>query len=148
MAIKLKGIKKIALTVVIESKAGPVQEKEILIFSYLAGNGPALWWIKEDGDKVYRNIIIQALSRPNSFVKQAAVVAFGEFSTNEDLPDVKQMLKDVDGMVRTAAVRVFGKLGTHEDLPDVKQMLKDTDSNVKQAAVKVFGKLEFLQIVH
>ena len=34
-----------------------IQEKELLIFSYLARNGPALWWIKEDGKEGYEKAL-------------------------------------------------------------------------------------------
>ena len=118
-----------------------LQEKEILIFSNLAGNGPALYWIKEDGGKIYRNIILKALSSPISNVKRAAVEVYKKLGTHDDLPDLKQMLKDTDSDVRRAAVELYEKLGTHDDLPDLRQMLKDTDSNVRLITVLVYEKL-------
>ena len=118
-----------------------LKEKELLIFSYLARNGPALWWIMEDGDKVYRNIIIKALSSSILDVRQTALAAFEKLGTYDDLPNVKQMLNDTDSHVREAALAAFEKLGTHDDLPDVKQMLNDTDSHVREAALAAFEKL-------
>jgi hypothetical protein len=33
-----------------------IQEKELLMYTYLAGNGPAWWWFREDKD--VRNLLI------------------------------------------------------------------------------------------
>ncbi len=96
-----------------------IQEKELLIFSYLAENGPALWWIKEDGKKVYQNIIQKALSSPISSVRGAAVAVYEKSVTHEDLPDVKSMFNDPDKDVRQAAVAVYEKLGKESDLMDI-----------------------------
>ncbi|NJD53561.1 MAG: HEAT repeat domain-containing protein [Candidatus Methanoperedens sp.] len=113
------------------------QEKELLMYSYLARNGPAWWWFREDKD-VLRTFIKKGLSNRSGKVRSASVVLFEKLGTQDDLEIIKNMLMDNDSNVRSAAVSAIGKFGTHDDLEIVKNMLKDNDSNVRSAAVSVF----------
>ncbi len=117
-----------------------IQEKELLMFSYLAGNGPVWWWFREDKE-VIRSIIKKALSSSFPDVRKAAVKEFKKLGTHDDLPVIKEMLKDGNPEVRLAAIRVIENLGTHDDLPVIKEMLKDSFTNVRAAAATVIGKL-------
>jgi hypothetical protein len=99
------------------------QEMELLIYSYLAGNGPAWWWFREDKD-VLRTFIKKGLSNRSSKVRSAAVVLFEKLGMHDDLEIIKKMLKDDNSNVRRAAVSAFEKLGTHNDLEIIKNMVK------------------------
>ena len=74
-------------------------------------------------------------------VRAAAVNAFAELGSREDLPLVKELLNDNDRNVRAAAVNAFAELGSREDLPFVKEILKDVYWDVRAAAVNAFAKL-------
>ena len=123
-----------------ESINPSIQEKEMLIYSYLAGNGPAWWWFREDKD-VLRTFIKKGLSNRSEKVRRAALLVFVKLVAHDDLPTVREMLKDPDSYVREAALSAFVKLGTHDNLPSIKEMLKDPDSYVREKALSAFVKL-------
>ncbi|MBN1512504.1 MAG: HEAT repeat domain-containing protein, partial [Phycisphaerae bacterium] len=56
--------------------------------------------------------------------------------TREDLPLLKECLKDSELRVHGAAAEAIGKLGTREDLSLLKECLKDDDSGVRGAAAE------------
>lgn len=115
-------------------------EKELLMFSYLAGKGAVWWWLKEDKN-ILQTIIKKALSSIFPNVRAAAVAAYGELGTRDDLSTIVGMLKDHDLKVRVTAIRVFEKLGIHDDLQEIKEMLKDRNWVVRNAAIRSFGEL-------
>ena len=117
-----------------------IQEKELLMYSYLAGNGPVWWWFRND-ENVLHTYIVKGLSNRSKKVRRGAVAAFEKLGTHDDLPIIKEMLKDVDSDLRDAAVSAFDKLGTHDDLPVIKEMLKDKAWNVRETAVSAFETL-------
>jgi len=123
-----------------ESVNPSIQEKELLMFSYLMGNGPVWWWFREN-EEMLRTIIKKALASVFSIVRAAAVSSFGKLGVHDDLKIVKDMLNDPDSNVRITAVKAFEKLGTPEDLQAIKEVLKDPDRYVRVNAVAVFQKL-------
>ncbi len=123
-----------------ESINPDAQEKELFMFSYLAGNGPIWWWFREKKE-VIRTIIEKALSSSFPNVRKAAVEIFVKLGTHDDFPIIKEMLKDDNEEVRLAAIKVIEKLGLHEDLQIIKEMFKDDDAHVRLAAIKVIEKL-------
>lgn len=123
-----------------ESIKPDIQEKELLMFSYLAGNGPVWWWFKDDDESTYRNIFMKAHYSHFSKVRVAAVKVFEKLGTRDDLIEIEKMLMDPYPEVRTATVKVFEKLGIQDDLRMIEKMLLDPDSIVRTTAEKVFEK--------
>jgi hypothetical protein len=64
-----------------------IQEKELLMYTYLAGNGPAWWWFRKDKD-VLRTLIKNGLSNMSEKVRGGAVAAFEKFANEEDLKEI------------------------------------------------------------
>ena len=117
-----------------------IQEKELLIFSYLAGNGPALSWFREDKETL-RTIMRKALSNKFPDVRKAAAAAFEKLATYSDLPIIKELIRNPDSDVRKVVASAFEKFGTKPDLPTIIELLKDPDPDVRKVAVSAFEKL-------
>ena len=117
-----------------------IQEKELLMFSYLAGNGPALSWFKDDKETV-KTIIIKALSNKLPDVRTAAVSAFEKLVNHSDLPIIIELIRNPDPDVRKVVASALEKFGTKSDLPTITELFKDTNPDVRKVAVSAFEKL-------
>ncbi len=147
-----------------ESITPDIDEKELLMFSYLAGNGPIWWWFRDD-KAVCLMIIKKALDSISSKVRGAATVAlervgrtdivknsnlnmreeavraFDKLATHSNLVPIMGMLKDTDKNKMRTMFEAFDRLVIHSDLPIIIDMLKDTDPNVRRAATEAFDRL-------
>lgn len=115
-------------------------EKELLMFSYLAGKGPVWFWFNENEDFIYRDIIKKALFSDNSEVRAGASIVFQHLATNNDLSFIRKMLNNSDYFVRITAVKAFVRFATYDDFDQIKKLLKDSDGDVRRFAIKAFEK--------
>ena len=65
----------------------------------------------------------------------------GKDRSRENLPIIREMLKDHDSDVRIAAIIALTELKSRGDLPLIREMLKDDNLNVREVAIKALAKL-------
>ena len=116
-------------------------ESRLLMFSCLAGNGPAWYWHNSMTLYDFKSLCYEAMKAPLPALRSEAASAFTNLASREDLPRLREMLGDEYWRVRQAAVEGIAKLGSREDLPGLWEMLKDEDLDVCQAAVVGISKL-------
>ena len=118
-----------------------IPEKDLLMVSYLAGNGPVWWWFREVDESSYRTMILKAMSNDISKVRRAAIGIFVKLGTHDDLEMIKDKLNDSNKDVRIAAIEAFAKLGTRDDLEVIKDKLNDRKWRMVKVAIEAFAKL-------
>ena len=124
-----------------ESIKPDTREKNLLMVSYLAGNGPVWWWFRDIEETSYRTMIIEAMSNKIPAMRRGAIRVFTKLGTREDIEVIKDKLDDPNRDVRKAAIEAFAKLGIHNDLEVIKDKLDDRSWRVRVAAIGAFGKL-------
>ena len=96
---------------------------------------------QEQSDEKSCNILISALTDPESIIRIEAASSLGQVNYPPATPHLILALQDADGDVRKAAVSSLGKLGDRSVLPALKSALND-----ELEVVKTLAKLAIEQI--
>lgn len=123
-----------------ESIAPDINEKELLIFSYLSGNGPIWWWFRND-ENIMRTIIKKALNSRFLKIKRGALTTFEKLAIHDDIPTLMEMIDEGDSDIREVGLAAFEKLATYDDFHLIKKMLRDYDRDVMRVACIAFEKI-------
>jgi predicted phage tail protein len=115
---------------------------QLLLHSNYAGRGPARYWLRHTSRERLVNLVRKALESPWADVRQAAAQALAALDAREEIPDLREMLRDGDEDVRQAAVQALAALWGREAIPDLREMLRDGHWRVRQAAVQALAALD------
>ena len=85
------------------------------------------------------DIIEDAFDSGSMELKQSAIYAMGQTSSEEWLPAVIEEMQHESPAIRFEAARSAGLLGDESTVPELTELLEDDDLEVRLAAVKALG---------
>jgi bilin biosynthesis protein len=96
---------------------------------------------QEQGDEQSCNVLISALTDPESVIRTEAAAALGQLDYAPAIPHLILALKDSDVEVRKAAVSTLGKTGDRNIIPNLQAAMND-----EVEVVRVLAKLAIVQV--
>ncbi|MFX1295658.1 MAG: HEAT repeat domain-containing protein [Promethearchaeota archaeon] len=127
-----------------ELKINGKKKRKFLFRNILQKRGPGWWWFKDLDREELSFLVFDIIKNSNSkdrLILDSILEIFNNFYSHDDLPQLREMLKDEDFKVRVASVGAIAKLRSKEDLPQLRERLKDEDSKVRVASVEAIAKL-------
>lgn len=104
--------------------------------------GSALYAMGLSGDESWLDFIIDEMSNPSPLLRYESAHAAAELGSEEVVPELANLVEDVDSEVQWMAVTALGTIGGGHAVEILRKLLNHQDASIKQVATESLEQIE------